>query len=325
MTKNKCTYKSYDGQCCEQDDLGAGFCFWHDESIDKSNMPLSERLEQLAKSGALLQGLKLARADLTNVNLVRHGQKEGYDLRHCDFYRANLTHAHLFNANLEGTSLMKAKLNEANLHCANLHNCNLLGVKLTNARLDNIKLGHYVQQEAVAKRADLRGEREKAVDYYEQSEEIYRALRKAADDDGLTKLAGKLTYKELTMQRKQRNKFSAERIMLKFVDLFCGYGEKPMNVIVFSMALILLSAFAFYFLGVDSENGVIQFNTNHSFSQNLQDLGSAIYFSVVTFTTLGYGDIHPHGLARVVATLEAFIGSFALALYVVVFVKKSSR
>lgn len=325
MAIKKCKYKSYDGQCCEEEDLGSGFCFWHDPDIDKSNMDLSQRLEEHAKSGALLQGLKLARANLSNVNLVKHGHKTGYDLKHSDFYRANMSNAHLFNADLEGASLMKAKLSEANLHCANLHNCNLLGVKLTNARMDNVKLGQYVQQEAVAKRAELRGEREKAVDFYEQSEEIYRALRKAADDDGLTKLAGKLAYKELTMQRKQRKKFSMERIMLKLVDLFCGYGEKPMNVIIFSMGLILISALMFFFLGVDSADGIIKFDPNHSTFKNLQDLGSAIYFSVVTFTTLGYGDIHPHGFARLVATIEAFIGSFALALYVVVFVKKSSR
>lgn len=325
MSDDKCKYKSYDGQCCEETDIGSGYCFWHDKDIDKSGMDLSERLEEYAKSGGLLQGLCLARANLENVNLVRHGQKEGYDLRHGDFYRANMTNAHLFNANLEGSSLMKAKLSEANLHCANLHNCNLLGAKLANARLDNIKLGTHVQQEAVARRAELRGEREKAIDYYEQSEEIYRALRKAADDDGLIKLAGTLAYKELTMQRKQREKFSLERIMLKFVDLFCGYGEKPINVIIFSMGLILLSAVAFFFLGVDSGDGIIRFNPANTFKQNIEDLGSSIYFSVVTFTTLGYGDIHPHGWARLVATIEAFVGSFALALYVVVFVKKSSR
>lgn len=325
MAEGQCKYKSYDGQCCTEKEIGSGYCFWHDKNIDKSDMELSHKLEKYAQSGGLLQGLCLARANLAHVNLVRHGNKDGYDFRHCDFYRANMNNAHLFNVNLEGSSFMKANLTEANLHCANLHNSNLLGAKLNSVRLDNVKLGSHVQQEAVARRAELRGEREKAIDYYEQSEEIYRALRKAADDDGLIKLAGTLAYKELTMQRKQREKFSTERIMLKLVDLFCGYGEKPVNVIVFSMGLIMVSAIAFFFLGVDSADGTIQFNLNHSLAKNAKDFGSSVYFSVVTFTTLGYGDIHPHGWARVVATLEAFIGSFALALYVVVFVKKLSR
>ncbi len=52
---------------------------------------------------------------------------------------------------------------------------------------------------------------------------------------------------------------------------------------------------------------------------------NSIYFSVVTFTTLGYGDISPHGFARFIAAFEAFMGSFTMALFVVVFVKKMTR
>ena len=50
-----------------------------------------------------------------------------------------------------------------------------------------------------------------------------------------------------------------------------------------------------------------------------------MYFSVVTFTTLGYGDLVPVGPSRVIAAIEAFVGSFTLALFVVVFVKKMTR
>ena len=50
-----------------------------------------------------------------------------------------------------------------------------------------------------------------------------------------------------------------------------------------------------------------------------------MYFSVVTFTTLGYGDLVPVGPSRIIAAIEAFAGSFTLALFVVVFVKKMTR
>ncbi len=44
-----------------------------------------------------------------------------------------------------------------------------------------------------------------------------------------------------------------------------------------------------------------------------------LYFSIVTFTTLGYGDLRPCAnvtWARMVASLEAFIGAFMIALFV---------
>ncbi|WP_210559550.1 ion channel [Psychrosphaera aestuarii] len=320
-----CTFISTDGACCNELDIGNGFCFWHDAHIDKTNMKLAMKLEEFIAAGGVTQGLRLKKANLENVRLVNYGSETGYDFRNSDFYRANLRNAHLFNANLESSSLMKAQLHDADLHCAKLHNCNLLGVKLKGARLDNISLGSHVYQEGIAKLADKQGENGKAIDFYEQSEEIYRSFRKAAQDNGLMNLVGEFAYKELTMNRKQKPKYSAERIGSKMVDLFCGYGEKPRNVIAFSLWFILLCASMYFTLGVESNYGPIGYNSNYSFAENLNHFGSAIYFSVVTFTTLGYGDIHPIGFARAVATFEAFIGSFALALYVVVFVKKTSR
>jgi len=50
-----------------------------------------------------------------------------------------------------------------------------------------------------------------------------------------------------------------------------------------------------------------------------------LYFSVATFTTLGYGDMSPVGISRLIAASEAFLGAFILALFVVVFVKKMTR
>ena len=49
------------------------------------------------------------------------------------------------------------------------------------------------------------------------------------------------------------------------------------------------------------------------------------YFSGVTFTTLGYGDYHPEGCLRIVATVEAFLGAFMIALVTVVLVRRVIR
>ena len=55
-------------------------------------------------------------------------------------------------------------------------------------------------------------------------------------------------------------------------------------------------------------------------------LGRAIYFSMVTFTTLGYGDIVPlPGLGSVLTSMEAVIGGIVMALTVVVIGRKFMR
>jgi hypothetical protein len=109
------------------------------------------------------------------------------------------------------------------------------------------------------------------------------------------------------------------------VDLFSGYGEKPLNVVLFSLGLIGFCGLLYFLVGVHQGDRPIGIAFEHSLLSNLMDLLGCLYFSVVTFTTLGYGDIIPHGLARPIAAFEAFVGSFTMALFVVVFVKKMTR
>ncbi|AWB64961.1 potassium transporter Kef [Saccharobesus litoralis] len=321
----RCQFHASDGTYCNEVDMGNGYCFWHDPNFDKTGMELADKLERYAKSGGITQGLQLKKANLSGINLVNRGSTAGFDFSGSDFYRANLSGSHLFNIKLNNGSLMKANLSDANLHCAKLLGTNLLGVKLHNAKIDNIELGKELQQEVLAHKAESKKDRTAALDNFEQAEEIYRDVRKAAENQGLFELAGHCIHKELTMRRKRMPLFSGRRIFSKIVDLFCGYGERPLNVILFSLGLILACAFLYFSLGVNFAGEVIQFSSANSTSENINAFFSTLYFSVVTFTTLGYGDITPLGLARLVAAFEAFVGSFTIALFVVVFVKKMTR
>ena len=49
------------------------------------------------------------------------------------------------------------------------------------------------------------------------------------------------------------------------------------------------------------------------------------YFSIVTFTTLGYGDLSPNGGMRIVAASEALIGAIMIAYFVVALARKVMR
>ncbi|MER2491460.1 ion channel [Catenovulum sediminis] len=320
-----CKYASPNGSYCQEVDMGNGFCFWHDPTFDKKGMELTDKLERFASSGGITQGLQLKYANLEGINLVRKGSNLGYDFSGSDLYRANLKNAHLFNIRLNGGSLMKADLTEANLHCAKLVDTNLLGIKLANTKIDNIQLGNKLIQEKLAQEALQQDNLDAAQDNFEQAEEIYRDVRKASENQGLFDLTGYCIHKELTMRRMQMPKFSRDRVISKIVDLFCGYGERPANVILFSMMLILTCAVCYFLLGVQFGEERIQLSSQQTISENISDFFSALYYSVVTFTTLGYGDITPIGPARIVAACEAFTGSFTMALFVVVFVKKMTR
>ncbi len=283
---------------------------------------LKTALEARIRTGEPIHDFKLARTDLRDIDLMNHGGQEGYQLRNSDLYRANLENAHCFMLDLSGSSLMKANLRHANLHMANLEGCNLLGTIFENARIEHVHWGDRVMQEIQAEQASDHSDR---LDLYQQAEEVYRNLRKTAEVQGLFETAGHFFKKEMVMRRKQMPKYSLMRMISGGVDLFCGYGEDPLRVVVFSWLVILTFALIYSLGGLSFSGDSLALDPELGLVSNLKIFMSSLYFSIVTFTTLGYGDLAPVGFARAFAAIEAFVGSFTLALFVVVFVKKMTR
>lgn len=320
-----CQYKLPDGSLCSEPIHIDRFCYFHDQQTPKSGESLAKQVESLARNKKCTIGLDLKRTDLREINLVNHHHKTGFRFHHCDFYRADMRGSHLFNIDLSHSSLMKADLRDANLHCANLTNVNLLGVKWQGAKIQNMDIGTEIIQEKLAKKALANKDIPLAKDYYQQAEEIYRDLRKAAESQGIFSMAGHFIVKELTMRRYQLPPYSFQRIASKLVDLFCGYGEEPLKVVNFSIYLIMMCAVLYFFTGIQYGGETLSFGGTASYSEQLSLFFTCLYYSVVTFTTLGYGDITPIGISRAIAAIQAFIGSFTIALFVVVFVKKMTR
>ena len=49
------------------------------------------------------------------------------------------------------------------------------------------------------------------------------------------------------------------------------------------------------------------------------------YYSLITFTTVGYGDCSPVGCLRIVAMIEGFVGPFMMSYFTVAFARKILR
>ncbi|UVS85676.1 two pore domain potassium channel family protein [Burkholderia glumae] len=75
-------------------------------------------------------------------------------------------------------------------------------------------------------------------------------------------------------------------------------------------AVVLAGALYFYF-ATPCGQGVIYNTSDKKFN-----FGASIYFSVVTFTSLGYGDFSPVGFGRVIASFEVLIGITSVAVFV---------
>lgn len=107
--------------------------------------------------------------------------------------------------------------------------------------------------------------------------------------------------------------------------LISDYCQNPNKVAYWALGLILFSTLAYSIFGL-----VPSGEESQSFSSKgvtlLRVVWDALYFSIVTFTTLGYGDFSPSdGVSRVIANIESLGGLFLTSLYLVSLVKKHGR
>lgn len=93
-----------------------------------------------------------------------------------------------------------------------------------------------------------------------------------------------------------------------------GHGERPLRPLYCAIGLVLACALIYCQNQLNSAGG--HFNP---------DFFEAVYFSAVTFTTVGFGDITPVGFVKLVAVFEAFCGIFVMPIFIVALSRKYLR
>jgi len=168
-------------------------------------------------------------------------------------------------------------------------------------------------------------------------EATYLRAKNSADAFGHRKAAAEFFIKELTFRR-QKNLQQLGDGDVPLLDRLesggkafgnwvlyttCGYGERLWRVIYISVVIVLAWGLFYTVLTKGTEGAVSSSGLDSPLellsSSGFVMLGKNIYFSIVTFTTLGYGDVRPVGtVARALAGVESFLGALLLALVVFV-------
>ena len=108
-------------------------------------------------------------------------------------------------------------------------------------------------------------------------------------------------------------------LLSRLRNLYAGRGRFWMEAAMAAANLaFLLCAFAVIYKvygaseGTDAASFVA--DTTVSPEAKVNSFWEALYYSVVTFTTLGYGDLQPRGVMRFMACLETFVGYLVLGI-----------
>ncbi len=339
----QCAYQySNKTPCCFKAARGRDLCFWHDPDAVKTGPLVGPQLVKLVSENINFEGAELESVDLEYRRLPG-AQLISANLGGAKLFRVHLEGAHLFSADLRDASLVKASVAGANLRSANLDGANMLGLVLKGAKLEGANFGKndVVVNESKGDRLKREGKRDAACRSWREAEEVYLALLNNLRDAGRHTEAGEVFYRLMVVGRKTKPKFTVERWSSSFMDILCGYGERPVRVFFAWLVLIFVSSLFFFFLGISTSveeeliidgnvipilhSETIQFDSNGTWKTNFSIYGKCIYFSVITMTTTGYGDITPSEATRPLAAIEAFVGAFLMAVFVLVFSRKMMR
>ena len=153
--------------------------------------------------------------------------------------------------------------------------------------------------------------------YLEDKELIYRIAKMGYEKDGQYDKAAECLYEEKIARWQQlkwkSRSFSKKLLERIFMWSTCGYGERPLRVVIWAFGIITICTIL-YNLYAGNICSVDRYD--------VFGFGDAIYMSGVTFVTLGFGGPwypDPECWIKYIVMMEGGIGGFSMALFVTIF------
>jgi len=269
---------------------------------------VSARLRDAKLFGAVLNGTEALAADLEGADLTEcRGEKTA-------FGSASLRGATLFNASLPGVSLTKADLTDADaraakLEDARLRDARLTGADFTRASLARAELENAAVDGAVFDCADLRDARLRAITGFSTATWV------GADILGVDPCGAYLVVRDIKDQNylhefRSKSPLNATIYWIWWATSDCGRSFVRWGL----WTLFLAAVFA----------GLIEM-ADFDYGDHQTPL-SSLYYSVITLTTLGYGDVVPASMgAQALAMTEVTLGYVMLGGLLSIFANKMAR
>ncbi len=296
---------------------------------DLTNIDLSGAdLSGADLTGANLEGAKLFRTKLRGASLERailnNAELTGADLSNADmedvvaihagFGKANLQGANLFNAKLDGSTLTMANLHKADMRAASLkgvrmREADLIEVDFTSADLRDADLSLSNVEGANFTNADLRRARVRLVKGFEKANWIGVDIRDI-NFSGAYLMRRFILDQNFLEEFRRRSRLSALLYYLWWITSDCG--RSMLRWCLCTLILVIFFGWLYSLVGVD-------------YGEHKTWL-SPFYYSVVTLTTLGYGDVVPASTeAQIIAMIEVITGYIMLGGLLSIFTNKMAR
>lgn len=287
-------------------------------------------------SDSNLMNADLPDADLRGANLC-DATFWGVDFSHSDLRDANLSDANLRDADLIDTDLEHTVFIRTNLFGADLTNAKPHGATFTDVQINDDTIFRSVEDRKEGRQwwqkgpffPPLRCGYDPSIsdeadntdtDQLGKAADTYQTFEKLSRENARPSLQSEMFVLRQDMQRKRHwhnNKYIDWGFARVSRTIF-KHGESLARI--FSSAVLIVAVYGLFYANFD-----LIIDADGDF---VSDPVDALYFSTLTFTTLGLGDFQPlpaSETARMLVTSQAALGAILIAIFVFVLGRRAAR
>ncbi len=245
---------------------------------------------------------------------------------HSDLSMAVVEKCHFYFTNMEETSVKDAIFLECSFDTMKIGDCDFRNTKILKPKFIEFLIEDSLQRTKTSKHTylgpiDFNPKEEREVRF---AADVYSQFNELFENSKLMDISGEYFFLTKMTERINLKGFPRFRSFLGMVT--CGYGERPSYSLLSALALVIVCGTLYMFLGVSSNNELLVFTpTAGQLFPPLNELIVWYHFSLVTFSTVGYGNVVPVGGSLVVSAVEMVLGVIMVGIWVSTLVRKMVR
>ena len=233
----------------------------------------------------------------------------------------------LKNTNFELSDMSNGIIYDSTLEMIIISDTNLSGTKIVSTYIEDLEFRDKYKTKLDEKTfIDKIKFRKRNRNEYEGIYTVYENIADKFNDNNLKNNFGEYYFLCRKVQRKTLKPMPKIASTLGLVS--CGYGERPMYAVYFSLFVIALFSILYLIFGMKVNKEIITYdniNKFHNLRKMLTDYNESLNLSVGMFAGVGLNEAQPSPRSYMLSNIEMLIGVLMMGVGIGALVKKIVR